>query len=89
MSQKLNIDKLDLEIINIMMSNAEPSYAEIGKKLFVSAGTIHVRIKKLQEMGVVIGSAMKINTISVTSTIPSSKLCITVLVQYDIKLSRS
>jgi Lrp/AsnC family transcriptional regulator, regulator for asnA, asnC and gidA len=62
MSQKLNIDKLDLEIINIMMSNAEISYAELGKKLFVSAGTIHVRIKKLQEIGIVTGSAMKINT---------------------------
>ncbi len=62
MSQKLNIDKLDLEIINTMMSNAEISYAELGKKLFVSAGTIHVRIKKLQEANIITGSAMKINT---------------------------
>ncbi len=62
MSQKLNIDKLDLEIINTMMSNAEISYAELGKKLFVSAGTIHVRIKKLQEANIINGSAMKINT---------------------------
>jgi Lrp/AsnC family transcriptional regulator, regulator for asnA, asnC and gidA len=62
MSQKLNIDKLDLEIINVMITDAEISYAELGKKLFVSAGTIHVRIKKLQELGVVAGSKMKINT---------------------------
>jgi Lrp/AsnC family transcriptional regulator, regulator for asnA, asnC and gidA len=62
MSQKLNIDKLDLEIINEMITDAEISYAELGKKLFVSAGTIHVRIKKLQELGVVSGSKMKINT---------------------------
>jgi Lrp/AsnC family transcriptional regulator, regulator for asnA, asnC and gidA len=62
MSQKLNIDKLDLDIINVMMTDGEISYAELGKKLFVSAGTIHVRIKKLQEMNIVTGSAMKVNT---------------------------
>ena len=62
MSQKLNIDKLDLDIINVMMSDSEISYAELGKKLFVSAGTIHVRIKKLQEQGVITGTKMKINT---------------------------
>ena len=49
MSGKLNLDKLDLQIIQEMIENAEISYADLGKKLFVSGGTIHVRIKKLQE----------------------------------------
>ena len=48
MAAKLNLDKLDLQIIEAMMQNAEISYAELGKKLFVSGGTIHVRIKKLR-----------------------------------------
>jgi Lrp/AsnC family transcriptional regulator for asnA, asnC and gidA len=47
MTTALNIDKLDLSIIDQLMHDANISYAEIGKKLFVSAGTIHVRIKKL------------------------------------------
>ena len=51
----LNIDKLDLRIIQQLMHDASLSYAEIGKKLFVSAGTIHVRIKKLQEAGIISG----------------------------------
>lgn len=55
MASKLNIDKLDLQIIEAMMANAEISYAELGKKLFVSGGTIHVRIKKLQELKIVKG----------------------------------
>lgn len=55
MSAALNIDKLDLSIIEQLMHDASLSYAEIGKKLFVSAGTIHVRIKKLQEAGVISG----------------------------------
>ena len=61
MAATLNIDKLDLQIIQQMMENAEISYADLGKKLFVSGGTIHVRIKKLQEAGVVIGTRMKVD----------------------------
>ena len=58
MAAKLNLDKLDLQIIQHMMENAEISYADLGKKLFVSGGTIHVRIKKLQEAGVVKGTRL-------------------------------
>jgi Lrp/AsnC family transcriptional regulator, regulator for asnA, asnC and gidA len=61
MGLKLNIDKLDLQIIGQMQENAEISYADLGKKLFVSGGTIHVRIKKLQEMGIVTGTKLKID----------------------------
>src|SRR5260221_12547788 len=59
MGAKFNLDKLDLQIINEMMENAEIAYADLGKKLFVSGGTIHVRIKKLQEAGVVKGTRLK------------------------------
>ncbi|MEO6329869.1 MAG: Lrp/AsnC ligand binding domain-containing protein [Ginsengibacter sp.] len=61
MTPKLNIDKLDLQIINGMIDNAELSYAELGKKLFVSGGTIHVRIKKLEELGIVSGKRLNVN----------------------------
>ena len=55
MPDVLNIDKLDLQIIQQLMHDASVSYAEMGKKLFVSAGTIHVRIKKLQDAGIING----------------------------------
>ena len=61
MGSKLNLDKLDLQIINAMMDNAEISYAELGKKLFVSGGTIHVRIKKLQEFNIVKGTRLSVD----------------------------
>lgn len=61
MVSKLNFDKLDLQIINGMIDNAELSYAELGKKLFVSGGTIHVRIKKLEELGIVSGKRLNVN----------------------------
>ncbi len=55
MVSKLNIDKLDLQIIQALMNNADISYADLGKQLFVSGGTIHVRIKKLEESKIVKG----------------------------------
>ena len=61
MSTKLNLDKLDLQIIQEMMENAEISYADLGKKLFVSGGTIHVRIKKLEEYGIVKGTRLNVD----------------------------
>jgi len=61
MSAKLNLDKLDLQIIQEMMEDAEISYADLGKKLFVSGGTIHVRIKKLEELKVVKGKRLSID----------------------------
>jgi Lrp/AsnC family transcriptional regulator for asnA, asnC and gidA len=61
MSGKFNLDKLDLQIIHEMMENAEISYADLGKKLFVSGGTIHVRIKKLQEYGIARGTRLNVN----------------------------
>lgn len=57
----LNIDKLDLQIIQQLMLDASISYAELGKKFFVSAGTIHVRIKKMQDAGIINGMKFSVN----------------------------
>lgn len=61
MAVSLNIDKLDLQIIEHLTQDANISYADLGKKLFVSAGTVHVRIKKLQESGVVSGTRLHVD----------------------------
>ncbi len=61
MAGKLNIDKLDLQIIQEMVEHADTPYAELGKKLFVSGGTIHVRIKKLEELGIVKGKKLRVD----------------------------
>ena len=61
MSKKLTLDKLDFQIINEMTADSQISYADLGKKLFVSGGTIHVRIKKLQEIGIITGTRMTVD----------------------------
>ncbi|TMI65137.1 MAG: winged helix-turn-helix transcriptional regulator [Bacteroidetes bacterium] len=60
MASKLNLDKLDLQIIQHMV-DGDVSYADLGKKLFVSGGTVHVRIKKLQEAGIVKGYKLNVD----------------------------
>ena len=56
-----SIDKLDLQIIQAMMQDAEISSADLGKQFFVSGGTIHVRIKKLEELGIVQGKRLAVD----------------------------
>jgi len=61
MPSKPNLDNLDLQIMSAMMDDASISYADLGKNLSVSGGTIHVRIKKLQEIGIVKGTRLNVN----------------------------
>jgi len=48
-----DIDKLDRQILSILMKDAKIPYTDIAKKLFVSGGTVHVRMRKLEQLGVV------------------------------------
>src|SRR3546814_14441923 len=43
------------------MNDATTPYTEIAKELVVSSGTVHVRMKKLHELGIVVGSNLLIN----------------------------
>lgn len=55
------IDNVDLKILSLLMQDATMAYTEIGKRIFVSGGTVHVRMKKMEEMGVVRGSQLIID----------------------------
>lgn len=61
MSRYADIDQLDRRILAILMKDAVVPYTEIAKQLDVSAGTIHVRMKKMMEMGLVTGSQLTID----------------------------
>lgn len=61
MNTPLNFDKLDFSILHEMLHTSDISYADLGKKLFVSAGTIHVRIKKMEEAGIVKGKKLTVD----------------------------
>ncbi|AKD02660.1 Lrp/AsnC ligand binding domain-containing protein [Pontibacter korlensis] len=55
------IDNLDKQILSLLMQDVTRAYTDIAKELNVSGGTIHVRMKKLTEMGVVKGAQLLVN----------------------------
>lgn len=52
------IDDLDKRILQLLMRDASIPYTDIARELSVSGGTIHVRMKKMQDAGVVVGSRL-------------------------------
>ena len=46
MSENYEIDKVDIQILHLLMQNAMMPFTEIAQKIGVSPGTIHVRMKK-------------------------------------------
>ncbi len=61
MSKHSELDALDLKILSMLMQNAKRPYTDIAKELFVSGGTIHVRMKKMEEAGIVQGQHLVID----------------------------
>ncbi|MCU0429705.1 MAG: Lrp/AsnC ligand binding domain-containing protein [Cytophagaceae bacterium] len=61
MGENLEIDHTDLRILSLLMEDSTMPYTEIAKKINVSGGTVHVRMKKLEELGVVKGASLVIN----------------------------
>jgi len=58
---KFKLDEIDHQIIDILIENARTPFTDIAKRLLVSAGTIHVRVKKMEEEGVIKGSTLTVD----------------------------
>jgi len=56
-----NIDKTDKLILACLIENARMPYTEIAKKVKVSAGTIHGRVKKLEKRRIITGATLRVN----------------------------
>nr|WP_299419296.1 Lrp/AsnC ligand binding domain-containing protein [uncultured Emticicia sp.] len=63
MDKNLEIDKTDLKILSLLMQDAKMPYTTIGEKIFVSGGTVHVRMNKMEQMGIVKGSQLIVDPI--------------------------
>ena len=61
MKDNYQIDNTDLKILSLLSKNAKTPYTEIAKKVFVSGGTVHVRMKKLEKLGIVTGTKLVID----------------------------
>jgi transposase-like protein len=51
--ENYQIDNLDRGILDALMANARTAYAEVAKQFSVSPGTIHVRVEKMKQAGII------------------------------------
>lgn len=58
---KFKLDELDHQILEALIENARTPFTDIAKNLLVSAGTIHVRVKKMEDEGVIKGSTLTVD----------------------------
>ncbi|RXK52211.1 Lrp/AsnC ligand binding domain-containing protein [Aquirufa rosea] len=61
MDKKIDLDPLDYKILEILVRDSNLPYTEIGQRLDVSGGTVHVRMKKMEALGVVKGAQLLID----------------------------
>ncbi|MBK8967689.1 MAG: Lrp/AsnC ligand binding domain-containing protein [Saprospiraceae bacterium] len=61
MTDRPELDQLDKNILSALIKDGKTPYTDIAKQLFVSSGTIHVRMKKMEQMGIVVGSSLKVD----------------------------
>jgi Lrp/AsnC family transcriptional regulator for asnA, asnC and gidA len=61
MDKKTDLDPLDYKILKILVEDANLPYTEIGQRLDVSGGTVHVRMKKMESLGIVKGAQLLID----------------------------
>lgn len=57
-TENYQLDNLDRSILKLLALDARIAYTEIAKSLLVSAGTIHVRMAKMEKIGVVKGTTL-------------------------------
>lgn len=58
MKPNYDIDDVDKTILMYLIENTRMPFTEIAKKMDVSAGTIHVRVKKLEDAGIIKGTTL-------------------------------
>ena len=59
--ENYQIDNLDKSILHALMDNARTPYAELAKRFAVSSGTIHVRVEKMKQAGIILGTQVTID----------------------------
>ena len=44
------LDDVDRKILDILIDNTRTPFTDIAKRLLISAGTVHVRVKKMEDL---------------------------------------
>lgn len=58
MARSYELDETDRKILNLLIKDAKMPYTEIARQVGVSGGTVHVRMARLEELGIVTGATL-------------------------------
>lgn len=58
---KNKLDQVDFNILSILTDNAQTPYTDVAKQLIISPGTVHARMKKMRDMGLVVGASLDLD----------------------------
>lgn len=58
---KFKLDEIDHQILDMLIDNTRIPFTDIAKKLLISAGTVHVRVKKMEDAGIIMGSSLTLD----------------------------
>ncbi|PKK89438.1 MAG: transcriptional regulator AsnC [Candidatus Wallbacteria bacterium HGW-Wallbacteria-1] len=61
MTSYCDIDTLDRQILAELMNDSRKPFQEIARNLCVSGGTIHVRVNRMRELGIITGSRLMVD----------------------------
>lgn len=61
MARNYELDDTDRKILALLIADAKMPYTEIARKVHVSGGTVHVRMARLEELGIVQGATLRID----------------------------
>lgn len=61
MARNYELDETDRKILALLIADAKMPYTEIARKVHVSGGTVHVRMARLEELGIVQGATLRID----------------------------
>ena len=60
-NENFQLDDLDKKILNELIQSKNLTYSKLSQKLYVSLGTIHQRIKKMEAAHIIQGIQVKLN----------------------------
>ncbi len=58
---KYRLDDTDHQILDLLIENTRLPFTDIAKRLDISAGTVHIRVKKMEETGFITGSSLQVD----------------------------
>ena len=61
LNSNLQLDDLDYQILDILIKDSRTPFLEIARQCHVSGGTVHVRMKKMEDMGIIKGTKLIID----------------------------